>query len=189
MTTRFTRQLWMLGLGLLGAAACSTLDVKTNYNPSANFAQYRTYAWLPVQDRSQAAQLFVGSPAEGRLKGDVAQALAKRGIVPAAQGQRPDFLISYHVGTEQKVNVTDWGYGWGPWMGPDVSAYSYTQGTLILDFVDPNTQQAFWRGYASDVINDPGSGGSKIDEAVAKMLEKYPPPQHNVAAVPGVGGG
>jgi hypothetical protein len=165
-------------ISLLAFASCSTMDVKTNYVPNANFAQYRTYAWLPNKDTGQTAQLMHGSPAEQALKSDVAQQLATKGIQQDTTGN-PDFLIAYHVMSKEKTDVMDWGYGYGWGGGADV--YQYTQGTLVLDFIDPRTQQAFWRGYASDVVNDPSQAAGKVGEAVTKMMEKYPPPS-NVAA-------
>jgi hypothetical protein len=173
-------------LAATSALSCSTMEVKTNYNPSAQFGRYRTYAWLPNTDEGRHADLMRGSPAEQRIRADVDRQLAARGIVPAPPGQPPDFLVTYHAALEEKVSVRDWGYGygyryaWGPGMGPD--AYSYTQGTLIIDFIDPATQQSFWRGYASDAVDNPGSGGGKIDEAVSKIMQKYPPARNLAAA-------
>src|SRR5215471_12685828 len=115
-----------LWLGAFLLASCSTMDVKTNYNPSAHFRKYHTYAWLPNTDRGQTAELLRGSPAEQRIQSDVDRALAARRIYRAAPGQTPDFLVTYHVVLQQKLNVDDWGYGVG-WGEPGPDAYSYTQ--------------------------------------------------------------
>ena len=168
-------------LSLLAIASCSTLEVKTNSAPNTNFARYRSYAWLPNSDTGQVAQLLRGSPTEQAIKNDVGQQLAAKGITPATMGN-PDFMIAYHVTTQQKLDVTNWGYGVGWAGGEDV--YQYTQGTLILDFIDPATQHAFWRGYASDVVGEPSQGNPKVGEAVAKMLKQYPSIKSNVATAP-----
>src|SRR5262245_9686503 len=174
---RSARHLIAVLLGMMALASCSTMSVKANYNPATPFAKYQTYAWLPNRDKGQTADLMRGSPTEQRLQSDVDRSLAAKGITRAAPGQQPDFLIAYHVVSQEKLNVEDWGYGggWAGWGlgGPDV--YSYRQGTLILDFVDPQTRQAFWRGYASDVMGEPGTAAAQVDKAVTKMLAKYPP--------------
>jgi hypothetical protein len=171
---------WLL-LGVIATAGCSTMSVHSTFNPSATFSQYRTYAWLPNTDKTRVADLMRGSPSEQRLQSNVDQALAAKGITLAPAGTQPDFLISYHVATQEKMDVTDWGYGFYGFGGP-VDAYTYTQGTLILDFVDPKTQNAFWRGYASDIVGDAGANGAKLDEAVTKMMQKYPPSPQDVAS-------
>jgi len=170
---------WLL-LGAIAVTGCSTMSVHDTYNPSAPFAQYRTYAWMPNNDRGRTAELFRGSPTEQRMKSDLDQALMTKGITAAPPGTQPDFLIAYHVATQEQMDVNSWGYGFYGWGGP-IDAYTYTEGTLILDFVDPKTQNAFWRGTASDIV-DPGGNGHKVDEAVTKMMEKYPPAQKNVAS-------
>ena len=169
-------------LAVVVAAGCSTMSVKSSFNPATPFGQYRTYAWMPLGDHGSSAQLLRGSPAEQRIKANVERELAAKGILPASAGTRPDFLIAYHVMLKEKLNVTDWGYRVDyPYATPALDAYTYTEGTLLLDFIDPNTQQAFWRGVASDVVDDPGSNSGKIDEAVTKIIEKYPPSAKDIA--------
>jgi hypothetical protein len=51
----------------------------------------------------------------------------------------------------------------------------YTQGTLFIDFIDPKTNQVFWRGTASAVVNHPENpNGKKLASAVDKVMKKYP---------------
>ncbi len=62
----------------------------------------------------------------------------------------------------------------GGWGGP-VSVTEYTQGTLIVDFIDPQTKQVFWRGTGTDVVNHPESPNTaKLGKVVAQIVNKYP---------------
>ena len=66
-------------------------------------------------------------------------------------------------------------YGWG---GQNIDVHEYTQGTLILDFVDTKNKHLVWRGSAQGALPDnptPEKIEKKINEAVAKLLEKFPP--------------
>jgi hypothetical protein len=180
----------MLSFRLLGAAVlvwlagCSSWIVQTDYNPRANFGSYRSYAWAePTPDSPEAA--FAHSLTEQRIKAQVQQNLAQRGIVPVSGGGTPDFYISYRVVKEQ---VTDWypgwGYGWGYYGGPywdgygwGPAAWTYTQGTLVLDFVDARTRNVFFRGFASHAIASPESS-PKVSSSVEKILSKYPVPMY-----------
>jgi hypothetical protein len=54
----------------------------------------------------------------------------------------------------------------------------YEEGTLVLDFVDADTKGLVWRGVATDALDahaTPEDRGKQIQEAVTKILAKYPP--------------
>jgi hypothetical protein len=95
----------------------------------------------------------------------------------------PDMLIVYHVGVQDKVQVTDWGYRYSDYYwghgGRDIDVYNYQEGTLIVDLVDAQTKQLIWRGAGSTAIDN--SGGSpektdkKVNNVVGKIFSKYPP--------------
>jgi hypothetical protein len=164
---------------VFGAVACANWTLKTDYNRMADFSQYRTYAWLPPPPSASEAR-YVNTLVDQRIKQEVAARLAQKGIYEDRTGH-PDFLIAYHVATEQKVDVTNWGYYIGPWWGwyggPGVDVYSYTEGSLVIDFIDAQTRNVFWRGYAARPIEYPEVGSPKAAEAVDKMLRNYPPVQ------------
>jgi Domain of unknown function (DUF4136) len=96
-----------------------------------------------------------------------------------------------HVFLQQKVSVqqyTDWGYGYGGgwpygygyygmWAGAPrtyVDVNQYTEGTLVLDFVDRHTKKLVFRGIGKAVVGGPESNASKIEEAVAKIVAEFP---------------
>jgi hypothetical protein len=118
----------------------------------------------------------------------------------AARGFRkvtsdPDFLVAYHVSLDRRQSVQTlnsyygygpgWGYGYGSsyrpgyWAGaPEAYVYEYEEGTLILDIVDPENKELMWRGSAQDEVHfksTPGEDRAQLNEAVHKMLEKFPP--------------
>ena len=160
------------------AAGCSGITTNANIAPGANLAQYHTYGWYAPPRPGE-------SPGEQQVRVALENQLAQKGLVPATNG-RPDFLVAYHATRQQKVAVTPgygygYGYGYGLYSGMP-SAYTYTEGTLIVDFIDPKTNQAFWRGTASGVLNHPNNPDpQKIDTAVAKLMKRYPV---EVASVP-----
>lgn len=68
-------------------------------------------------------------------------------------------------------------YGrYGAWAGgPQYTEVTqYTEGTLILDFVDSKTRKTVFRGIASRTVGDPKSNVAKIKEAVEKIVAGYP---------------
>jgi hypothetical protein len=66
----------------------------------------------------------------------------------------------------------------GRWGGAYTDVYEYDEGTLILDIVSTGTQELLWRGTAKAVMDwkdDPDTTAAKINEAVSKNLERFPP--------------
>jgi hypothetical protein len=172
---------------LLGAAlfllGCSSVSITTDYDREANFAKMKSYDWVTTQKNvvtpdAQAA-MFQTSIVEKQMKSAVAAQLEKKGVIQNAT--TPDFLVAFHMGTQQKVNVTDYGYGYGyggRWGGGGVDVHQYTQGTLILDFINAADKQLIWRGVASGALADrpdPSTVEEKIRGIVEQMLAEYPP--------------
>jgi hypothetical protein len=166
-------------------AACSTITTKRDFDRTADFAKYKTYAWAP-QPNTQAQAPVVDQAIHAAVDKD----LAARGLT-MVQGKKPDFYVVYHVTSEQKTDVrhyTDWGYGtayrtgygfYNGWPGnPTTYAVleQYKVGALLLDFVEVRRQQLVWRGVASSVIgNKPEDNAVKAGQAVHSLLSQFPP--------------
>jgi hypothetical protein len=162
-----------LPLALL--AACSSVSTNYDYDMSYDFSKLRTYRWADIPSKSDADPLVVqrvGAAVESQLK---AKGYAQ------AEGT-PDFLVATYVGRRTRIQVTDWGYGYGPWGGwyggGGLDVYEYEEGTLIVDIVDNRTRKLVWRGTAVRII-DPGATPEEktehINEAVGKIFEDFPP--------------
>jgi hypothetical protein len=157
-------------LGLLGA--CVTTSATTS--PNANLGQYRTFSFFEPTNANPKQLAFERSPAGQVVRDRVASDLQSKGLTQSADN--PDLVVAYHTKTEQKTDVTDWGYGGYYWGGPGgVTVDQYTQGTLLIDLIDPKTKQVVWRGTASAIVNHPDNPDTgKIASAVDKLMKKYP---------------
>jgi hypothetical protein len=170
------------GLGL-ALTACSSLRTTSDYDPKADFGRLRTYAWLP-HSTERADPRIDTELLRVRVQRSVDAELDRKGLTPAPSGAKPDLLVDYHVTTKEKVDVvtfpSGWGYGPGWSYGPATQAQSreYTEGTLILDFIDASTRQLLWRGTASAEIvpgRTPEQREQRIDQAVREILAPFPP--------------
>lgn len=177
------RPSWLNLLGiLLLCMACSSISVSTDFDDKIDFAKFSTYSWMPSPETpAQAIQKELASNTliEGRVKRAVDAQLPAKGLEKT--NQDADVLVAFHTGVEDKVDVQNWGYGYGyGWRygGGGITTIQYQEGTLILDFIDPATKQLIWRGVAKKVISErttPEKSEKDINEAVQKILEKYPP--------------
>jgi Domain of unknown function (DUF4136) len=169
MNTRLAGLAGLAAILAIGAGCGAT--VHSTVAPNANLGQYRNYSFQTPRYRVGQSE----SPAEQELRAALRNNLAQKGLTEAPAGQQPDFLVAYHVKEQQKLDVDTMGYGFGWGWGGPAAVTTYTQGTLIVDFIDPRTNQAFWRGTASDIVDHPESPDlGKLDKAVAKLVNQYP---------------
>ena len=180
----------VLGLGLIimTLAGCSFISVNTEYDPAINFADYHTFKWMPQTDRTGRDPLVDSSLFTKRLQYAVNQKLAAKGYRKEPSGAA-NFLITYHISLKDKVEVADYGYGyggwrgrsarynnyWGPYNDRNIDVYQYTEARLVLDFVDSKSNELIWRGVATGVTSGAGGNEKELNEAIHKMLEKFPP--------------
>jgi hypothetical protein len=162
------------------AVSCASIyGVQHDYDKQADFANLKTYDWMQVPEKAGIDSLSVQ-----RVKNAVNAELKAKGLMMTSDN--PDFLIAEHLGKKDKVQVTDWGYGYGPyggywggyWGPGGVSTYEYEEGSLILDFVDAKSKKMIWRGVAKAEINSANTPEKKeklIKEAVNEILKNYPP--------------
>ena len=177
------RALLVAGFAVLAAGCGSSIQIDHDYDPDANFSQYKTYDWLPqqatAQGNAQQAQER-NTLLDQRIKEAVNEQLSREGLTRTSDN--PDLLIAYHTGVENKVDVTDWGYTYGSYYygypRRDVTVYQYQTGTLIVDLIDSAGKELVWRGSAQATLLEnptPEKVQQRIDNAVARMFEKYPP--------------
>jgi hypothetical protein len=164
----------ILGLGIAG---CSGIKVSTDYNEEFDFSRFKTFDWVGQRATPLRDPLIDTALIERRVKRAVEQELAIKGY-ERAPADEPDFLIAYHLGTQSQVDVSTCGYHYPTsphcW-GREIDAYTYTEGTLILDFISPDNSELVWRGTASGAIHDPEQVESTINAAVRKILKSFPP--------------
>jgi hypothetical protein len=187
------RALVLTGLVLIlaVAAGCSTMRIETDWDTTADFSGLHTYAWLPEPDRSAEPPRVDNTLLARRVHRAVDAELAQRGIAKV-DAKDADFLVTYHAAQDSKLDVqtvnTGFGYTVGTWgwgFGTETYVRSYDEGTLILDIVDPKTHQLEWRGWAIAEVRPsatPEEREARINEAVHRMLARFPPKQKEKAA-------
>ena len=172
-------------IAVLGGCA-ESIQVNSDYDPATNFSGFHTYNWLP------APQNAIGGPSnsllDARIREAVENQLALRGYDKQTTGS-PDFLVNYHVVVKGVLDVRTihdtYGYGrryrggWGGGMGTSTTyVREAQQGTVFLDFLNPQTQDLLWRGTAQGYIDPslkPEEKTKRIHKAVGLLLDQFPP--------------
>jgi hypothetical protein len=196
MNTKAITKCLGLTIFIAALAGCSTMEINTDFDPNANFAGLKTYAWLDEPREATGDPRIDDNPfLEGRVHAAVDRELGAKGFVMTSSGT-PDFLVAYHVSLDKQRSVQHLNnyYGYGPGWGytyagaqrpgyyasPSSSTYVYTydEGTLILDIVKPEGRQLIWRGAARDEVrfsSNPGKESGQLNEAVSRLLKDFPP--------------
>jgi hypothetical protein len=135
--------------------ACSTVQVRQDYDPSQDFSMLRTYSWLP-KPQEQTGNLRLDNPLlHDRIVAAVDRELQTKGYTKV-EDVKPDFYVAYHLASQQKLDVRTIDYGssygvWGPagWGGvgwSETYAVPYEEGTLAIDVIDLAKRKLVWRG-------------------------------------------
>jgi hypothetical protein len=167
-------------------AGCSSVKIRTEFDPAAPFASYRSYAWVTSAPGSEQAAPMRDPRVRAQVVAALDREMAKKGLVLTSIDASPDFLVSVLGWSNTQIDVQNYGYAYGasyaygPYgpttvAAPVTQVREYTEGTLLLDFVDAKTKKLVWRGTATDTIASPESVRASIDEAARKLLEAYPP--------------
>jgi hypothetical protein len=163
------------GIVVLFATVSFAQQVKTDYDRSADFSQYKTYSWEKIQTQDP---LWVN-----RIKDAVNAALTAKGWTLVESGGSVAIIAMETTQNRQTLNTfyDNFGGGWR-WRGfggfgeSTTTADNYKVGTLVVDLFDTNTKTLMWRASSSDTLSDKsGKNIKNLDKGVQKMFDHFPP--------------
>ena len=176
----------LLAAAALGLAGCATgPTVTSDVDASANFAQYRSFAFyspLAIEPNGYATL------SSGRIKAAAREQMEARGYV--YDDSSPDLWLNLNAYLRDKTDVVsmpDIGYDYYysyrakryfavPYTRESTHVRKYTEGTLNVDLVDARRNALVWTGAAVGraAKDKPGREGEKIDAAMAEIFAAYP---------------
>jgi hypothetical protein len=156
-------------------------------SPDADLGALRTFSVMQNAKRlspgtqSTTDPMLVNSVSNRALRADLVKGFENRGY---ALADNPDFAVAYYASTKEKLDVTSWDYGYAYypdwWLGPGMGPYEpmvtqYTQGTVVVDVVNPKTKELLWRGQGiARVSDDEQQYEQDLWKAVTAILDKFP---------------
>lgn len=184
-------------IGLIFAlflGACATTPVViADYDRTADFTAYRTYAFFePLGTDANGYETLVTQA----LKAAVRREMDARGYSYAAASSA-DLLINFTTKLEEQTRIHSypaapmyyggyrgwgyggWGYGgwgWGGWGGYDTYVDQYLEGTLNINIVDARRKRLVWEGVVISRISNKHvqNRQAALDAAVAGAFAQYP---------------
>jgi hypothetical protein len=168
--TRFARIALAVGLCGIGAAALAD-KAAVDYDTTANFSSYRTYAWIETDTpRDELSHQRITRAIDGQL--------AAKGLARVEASASPNLFVSYHVLIGKDLQVTGWPSGYR--FGGSGSARIRPQltGSLAVYLADPKRKSIVWRGAVKRDL-DTGASPEKRERNLAKATKKsfadFPP--------------
>lgn len=168
--------------------SCSpTVKVTSDYDHSANFSEYKTFAVYDLKaQEGQVNQLNVD-----RVTKAIRNEMLAKGFT---ESSNPDLKVNAVSILKNKTSVsanTDfYGYGgmyrpYGYWGGGGAmmgganttfNSYDYVDGSLVIDIVSTKTQKLVWQGIGNaEIDSKPDNPEEFINSSIKKILEGFPP--------------
>lgn len=162
------------------SGVCVAQEVHTDYDRQTDFTSFHTFCFTHVHASNQLV--------EGRLRDAISRELMMKGMQPASEQCDLSVAAIGYVRNAQEYSTfydglgMGWGWrgrwGWGGWGGgPAITTVqNIPVGTLSIDLYRTQDKSLVWRGTAQQEISrDPQKNISKLNKAVHKVLDKFPP--------------
>jgi len=164
--------------------SCNSVTVTTDYDKSVDFSKYKSFSFYELTDKSGSVSELNKKRIVNALKSE----MTKKGFVESMNN--PDVLVNLTAILADKKSITAntnyYNYGgyyrpyyWGGGYGGATTSYDvyeYKDGSLIIDIIDASNKQLIWQGIGNKEIDSPSKNPDKtINEAVAKIMENFPP--------------
>jgi hypothetical protein len=179
-------------VSLCVGAGCSSTQTYSQQLSGKNLSANKTYAWLPTNDTT--------APHNGLIYQNIRRAadrsMRKKGY--RLDIQNPDMLLRTNVIVEHKQvfvrsRALDDSYYYyypeasaGQWKEAYFSSYNvsripgygiapvnYAEGAVIIDVIEPNTNNLIWRGWSQEEV-DSNKEVNKLYENVGKIFKDFP---------------
>ena len=175
-------------LALLLTGCATGLEVRSDEDPSANFARYRTFNFFDPM----GIEGGYNSPIFGELfREAITRELTQRGY---RQSDNPDLIVNVTSRTDDKVSMrtysapymsgayynrpggAHYGSAVGVGVGVGTRATKTTEASIFIDLVDNQKQKVSWQGVAVVDVTDKVAQNLRdaVYTSVNKVFEQYP---------------
>lgn len=180
----------LCGAVLIAASGCSTLRVESLRSPGADFtgrstfrvleepAEGATIRLISLQDRdvgtvetiSTAVPMLNNSIIDEMARDDVARAFEARGY--RMTNTDADLDVAFYVQAREKLEVDAYR---GPYGYRRGYVEERTEGIVVIDVIDPDTDRLLWRGTGEMTVSeDPDDYADQLSEAIHKIVRRFP---------------
>ncbi|MEZ5573486.1 MAG: DUF4136 domain-containing protein [Halioglobus sp.] len=183
---------------VLAACASGPLKPAVDYKADYDFRAIKKIAFYDESGQVTGSNpLQLSDMQRDRIDEALSYALTNRGFTMVNDAKDADLLLSWSLFTQQKTDVNTWntptvgvGYGgyysrynrysgyncWNCMAATEVSVSNYTEGTFIVDMIDPKLHKSVWRGVIQSRMKGQHSADQdKYNAAATAIFASFPP--------------
>lgn len=147
---------------LFAAFSCKVVEVSSVYDEKKDFDKYKTYAL-----NQEVFELYVIEQYRDFFRAAIEDQMEDEGFTKSSD---PDMLVNVLLAGEKFEAVTE--------AANSFYYHGFTQGTLVISFIDEESGKIIWQGTGSkSILKD--ATDSKIEAnikyAIKKIMKDYPP--------------
>ena len=181
---KYPALLVMLSAVLLNACS-STPTATMDFDSSYDFSGVRKIAIQPI-NRTVSSTVIISDMQISRINETLTEELGRRGFQVVQNNADADLFLAWHLVTQERMDVRSFNTSsrYNCWncgsMGNNVSVRQYTQGTFIVDMIDPTRLQSVWRSIFESRMRDqpdPATAAENRRAAAAAVFSAFPPKQ------------
>lgn len=158
---------------ILVLAGCATVPSASDYDTTAKFPSYFTFALMQRQ-RGPAADSQTLRQTEEAIR----TYLRSKGFEPVSTPEKADFVVDFTLGAADRTDIHSYpaayagSWFWdarlrgGPYWGPDIDPAVYGSGILSIDIFDQKTHRPVWHGWSKQPFSQ---------QTVGEVLSWFPP--------------
>jgi hypothetical protein len=167
--------MWMTVLILLLSACASGPSIVSNTSPGTDFRAFKTWNFMPQlgTDRANGARTPMSSLLMTAMEGE----MESRGL---SKSDSPDLLVDFNVWAEDRVDIrstpshtvhrSHWNRGFSTWPSYNTRVRQYTEGSMLIDLIDPRSGTLVAEAVASQRISDTSFTQAQADKLVAGLM-------------------
>ncbi len=168
---------------LLSACGSTPLEPVSDYDQAFDFSKVRNIAIQPIE-RANLNTVRVSDMQVNRINEALVNDLRRKGFTLVKDNSQADLLLTWHLVTQEKTDVRSYNSAsyYNCWRcGPtvsDVSVRQYTEGTFIVDMIDPARGQSVWRSTIESRLQsnpNPEDAAERRREAAMAIFSSFPP--------------
>jgi hypothetical protein len=179
----FKHVLIKLCIVFLTAACTVSPTIRSSYNQSIDFSQYKTFGFFQPLDTDSRYESLTSQ----YLKQTTVTEMTRRGFVLSKN--EPDLLINFHRDIQNKQHIDEipiTGYGgyreyrghlyYDSWVGYRTYIDNYQEGKLSIDIVDSRLNKVIWQGEALERINEEHLNNlqATLQKTVSQIFTQFP---------------
>ena len=162
---------------LLLFVGCSTLKVTTDFDDDFDFSKQKSFA---VKHENKEGEDTLSND---RITNSLEADLILKGYKKVSQ-EEAELIFVFHVEAKKRIDIQPefqvmgfGGYGYGGAMVSTSTTRDYTEGTLIVDALNPKNEKIVWRAVGVTELKEqktPKKRKEYIDGIIKKMMMSFP---------------